>query len=148
MRWWVLIALAAVAGCGGGDDVRTTATATATTASALPGATEQAACGAAGDYWPTMTLALDGSTAWVACKEESRIESLSGETVGLGGQPIAVLAAFDAIWALDSRGTLHRRGGEPIELGRAPRTTCGRSGLDLGDRRRERRGHPTVTPPR
>ena len=31
------------------------------------------ACAAAGPYWPTMTLALSGDTAWVACKEQSRI---------------------------------------------------------------------------
>ena len=57
-----------------------------------------------------MTLALDGDTAWVACKEESRIESLSGEELALDGQAIAVLSAFDAVWALDDRGSLYRVG--------------------------------------
>ena len=28
---------------------------------------------AAGPYWPTMTLAVSGGTAWVACKEQARI---------------------------------------------------------------------------
>jgi hypothetical protein len=55
-----------------------------------------------------MTLALDGSTAWVACKEDSKVVSLDGGEVELGGQAIAVLSAFDAIWALDDRGTLYR----------------------------------------
>ena len=59
-------------------------------------------CAAAGDFWPTMTLAVDGDTAWVACKEQSRIESLDGEELRLEDQAIAVLSAFDAIWALDS----------------------------------------------
>ena len=31
------------------------------------------ACAAAGAYWPTMTLARRGSTAWVACKEQARL---------------------------------------------------------------------------
>jgi DNA-binding beta-propeller fold protein YncE len=68
-----------------------------------------------------MTLALDGATAWVACKEDETVESLAGETVALDGQAIAVLSAFGAVWALSERGTLRRIGGEAIDLdARAP----------------------------
>jgi hypothetical protein len=95
-RWWVLLLV--FAACGEKTPP--------TVAGALPGATP--ACAAAGDFWPTMTLALDGDTAWVACKEESRIESLDGEELALSDQAIAVLNAFDAIWALDARGGLYR----------------------------------------
>src|SRR5262249_30185541 len=74
----------------------------------LPGATAWHACAAAGDFWPTMTLAVVGDTAWVACKEDGTVESLAGARVKLDGDAIAVLSAFDAIWALSERGTLYR----------------------------------------
>jgi hypothetical protein len=80
----------------------------------LPGARAIHACGAAGPYWPTMTLAVRGTTAWVACKEQSRLIHVStstGKTIGavrLGGTPIAVVSGLDAVWALDSGGTLYR----------------------------------------
>ena len=80
----------------------------------LPGATAFTACAGAGPYWPTETLAVDGSTAWVACKEQSRVvrfDMRNGKTTGsvaLDGQPIAVLAAFGSIWALDGSGSLYR----------------------------------------
>jgi streptogramin lyase len=106
-RVWVLIAVL-LGGCGGDDP--------ATVASAIPGATAFRSCAAAGDFWPTMTLALGGETAWVACKEESRVQSLEGAEMKLGGQAIAVLSAFDDVWALDDRGTLYR-GEERIDLG-------------------------------
>ena len=55
-----------------------------------------------------MTIAVDGETAWVACKEDNAVESLAGAKVELDGQALAVLSAFDAIWALSDRGTLFR----------------------------------------
>ena len=72
------------------------------------------ACAAAGPYWPTMTLALGGDTAWVACKEQSRIVgiALSGgrktATLRLGGPVIAVATGLGSLWALDSGSTLYR----------------------------------------
>ena len=41
----------------------------------LPGAVAIKACAGAGAYWPTMTLALDGGSAWVACKEQARVSA-------------------------------------------------------------------------
>lgn len=139
MRRWLLIALL-VAGCGGSSEEppRATTTPTATEEAApgvtatvgppeaavegsLPGALADRTCPAAGDFWPTMTLAVDGQTAWVACKEDNAVKSLAGAKVELDGQAIAVLEAFDAIWALSERGTLFRieNGGttEQIDLG-------------------------------
>jgi streptogramin lyase len=91
----------------------------ATTASAagdgkLPGATTLKACAAAGPYWPTMTLALEGSSAWVACKEQSRVVRLSTKTgklersLRLDAPVIAVTAGYGAVWAVDSASTLYR----------------------------------------
>ena len=73
----------------------------------------QRACAGAGAYWPTETLALTGGTAWVACKEESRVVRLtlpSGKvrSTPLSGAPIAVVAGLGAVWALDSGGTVSR----------------------------------------
>lgn len=81
----------------------------------LPGATSQKICAAAGPYWPTMTLALSGGSAWVACKEQSRVIRVDAAgrrtaSVRLGTPAIAVRAAFGSIWALDSGGTLYRIG--------------------------------------
>ena len=39
----------------------------------LRGARTLKVCAGAGPYWPTMTLALSGRYAWVACKEQSRV---------------------------------------------------------------------------
>jgi hypothetical protein len=80
----------------------------------LPGAHAIHACAGAGPYWPTMTLAMRGTTAWVACKEQSRlvrVNTISGKTtasVRLSGAPIAVVSGLGGIWALDSGGTLYR----------------------------------------
>jgi streptogramin lyase len=80
----------------------------------LPGARAIKVCAAAGPYWPTMTLALSGGSAWVACKERSRVIRVSTKTgkttktVRLQGSAIAVRAGFRSIWALDSGGTLYR----------------------------------------
>ena len=78
----------------------------------LPGAKAIKMCAAAGPYWPTMTVAVDGAFAWVACKEQSRIIGVNTNTgkrtksVRLGGPVIAVRSGFGSIWALD--GTLNR----------------------------------------
>ena len=99
----VLLVAAATAGAGALDDP-----------GRLPGARAIKVCAAAGPYWPTMTLALRGSSAWVACKEQSRVirvDTATGKTVAslrLGGQVIAVASGFGSIWALDSSSTLYR----------------------------------------
>jgi streptogramin lyase len=54
-----------------------------------------------------------GSFAWVACKEQQRVlrvplQSGPSRSVSVGGQPIAVLAAFGAVWTLDSQGAISR----------------------------------------
>jgi uncharacterized protein YraI len=73
----------------------------------IPGADAVRACAGAGPYWPTMTLAVRGSTAWVACKEEARLVRLDlarGKTlarVRLPGAPIAVALGYGSLWALD-----------------------------------------------
>src|SRR3954466_415360 len=80
----------------------------------LPGAQALRACAAAGPYWPTMTLALRGTTAWVACKEQSRvirIDTRTGRTlksIKLDAPVIAVVAGPGPVWALDSRAMLYR----------------------------------------
>jgi len=91
-----------------------TATCAAASPSGLPGARAIKVCAAAGPYWPTMTLALQGTSAWVACKEQSRIIRVNAKTgkrtksVRLRGAAIAVKEGFRSIWALDSSSTLYR----------------------------------------
>jgi streptogramin lyase len=56
---------------------------------------------------------MTGSTAWVACKEQARVVRValpSGRprSTALGTQPIAILAAHGAVWALDTAGTVSR----------------------------------------
>jgi streptogramin lyase len=91
----------------------------ATTAAAAPapkvvGARAVPACAASGPFWPTQTLAVTGSTAWVACKEQTRVVRValaSGRRLGstsLAGRPIAILAAHGAVWTLDTFGTVAR----------------------------------------
>jgi hypothetical protein len=93
---------------------RTLACGTASGSGGLPGARAVKVCAGAGPYWPTMTLALSGSSAWVACKEQSRVvrvDTKTGRTtksVRLGGPVIAVRSGFRSLWALDSGGTLYR----------------------------------------
>jgi streptogramin lyase len=71
-------------------------------------------CAAAGPYWPTMTLALDGPSAWVACKEQHklvRVDIGTGRataTVRLDGSALAVARGGGAVWALDDLQTLYR----------------------------------------
>jgi hypothetical protein len=78
----------------------------------LPGARSIKVCAAAGPFWPTMTLAVDGKTAWVACKLQSRVLRVNAATgkqsksVRLSAPVIAVKSGFGSIWALD--GTLYR----------------------------------------
>lgn len=87
---------------------------TASGSAGLPGARAIKVCAAAGPYWPTMTLALSGGSAWVACKEQSRVVRVSTKTgritksVRLRSSAIAVRPGFRSIWALDSGGTLYR----------------------------------------
>jgi hypothetical protein len=96
----LLAALAAVPGAAAGGG--------------LPGARAHRICGAAGPFWPTMTLALHGSSAWVACKEQRRVirvalgDGRTTASVRLGAPAIAVATAYGSVWALDSGGTLHR----------------------------------------
>jgi streptogramin lyase len=88
--------------------------ASAAVAGSLPGAHATKVCAAAGPRWPTMTLALRGTSAWVACKEQQRIirvDTRTGKTlktVRLGGQVIAVVSAYSSIWALEDFGSLNR----------------------------------------
>jgi streptogramin lyase len=80
----------------------------------LPGARSIKICAAAGPFWPTMTLAIRGPTAWIACKEQSRLVRVSTRTgkrtksIRLAGTPIGVASGLGSIWALDSGGTLYR----------------------------------------
>jgi hypothetical protein len=80
----------------------------------LPGARSIKVCAAAGPFWPTMTLALRGTTAWVACKTQSRVIRVNTATgkrtksVRLRGPAIAVASGLGSIWALESGGTLYR----------------------------------------
>jgi virginiamycin B lyase len=98
----VLLAAAALAG------------AAAAAPAGLPGAKAIKTCAAAGPFWPTETLALERTTAWLACKEQSRIVRVdlrSGKvlrSVRLGGPVIAVAIGYGSMWALDSGGVLAR----------------------------------------
>jgi streptogramin lyase len=80
----------------------------------LPGARAVRACAGAGPYWPTMTLAIQGTSAWVACKEQRRVIRMNTRTgrrtaaVRLRAPVIAVTSGYGSIWALDSAATLYR----------------------------------------
>jgi YVTN family beta-propeller protein len=82
--------------------------------SRLPGAEAFSICADAGAFWPTMTLALDFGSIWIACKEQGRLarfDAASGRTTRiwqLGGSLIAVATGFGSVWALSSGGTLYR----------------------------------------
>jgi hypothetical protein len=86
----------------------------ASAAGSLPGAHAIKICAAAGPYWPTMTLAFSGDSAWIACKEQLRVirvDTATGKTtksVRLGTPVIAVASGFGAVWALDSGSELYR----------------------------------------
>jgi hypothetical protein len=116
-----LTALAAVALLGiFATASSTTAGGTAGSERRVPGARAIPACAGAGPYWPTMTLAVARTTAWVACKEEGRVlridlrRGVKTATVRLDGAVTAVALGFGSVWALDSTGTLSR-----IHLGTA-----------------------------
>jgi hypothetical protein len=80
----------------------------------IAGARALRACAAAGAYWPTMTLALAGKSAWVACKEQSRLVRMalpSGRQTGgvrLDAPVTAVAVGLGSAWALDTNSTLYR----------------------------------------
>src|SRR6188472_4277561 len=80
----------------------------------IPGASGVPSCAAAGPYWPTMTLALVGNSAWIACKEQSRLIRLAlpgGRRTAsrrLDGQVTAVAVGLGSLWALDTGSTLYR----------------------------------------
>ena len=80
----------------------------------IPQAYAVRACAGAGPYWPTMTLALQGRTAWIACKEQARLVRLrlpGGRritAVPLEGEVIAVAVGLGSVWALDNGSTLYR----------------------------------------
>jgi len=80
----------------------------------LPGAKATKVCAAAGAYWPTMTLAVSRNSAWIACKEQSRVIRVSlatgkrTKTIPLASFAIAVKPGFGSVWALDQGGTLYR----------------------------------------
>ena len=86
----------------------------ASAAGGLPGAHAIKICAAAGPYWPTMTLAFSGDSAWLACKEQSRVIRVSTSTgkttksLRLDGTPIAVAAGLGSIWAVDNGSELYR----------------------------------------
>ena len=89
-------------------------TAASSTGGSIPQAATVRACAAAGPYWPTMTLALNGTSAWVACKEQARVErvdltrKLASANVPLSSSAIAVANGLGSIWALDASSTLSR----------------------------------------
>lgn len=86
----------------------------ASAAGGLPGAHAIKICAAAGAYWPTMTLAFSGDSAWLACKEQSRVVRVNvttGKTtrsLRLGTPVIAVASGLGSVWALDSGSELYR----------------------------------------
>jgi hypothetical protein len=61
-----------------------------------------------------MTLAFSGDSAWLACKEQSRVirvDTTTGKTtksLRLGTPVIAVASGFGSVWALDSGSELYR----------------------------------------
>jgi streptogramin lyase len=99
----------------------------------LVGARAYKACAAAGAFWPSMTLAVDGRSLWVACKEEGRLLRLDARTgrvmlrVPLPDPPqvIAVAAGLGSIWAVDAEGAVHRLD---------PRTGRARARVHVGGR--------------
>ena len=80
----------------------------------IPAARAVRTCAAAGPYWPTMTLAVSGGNAWVACKENARLVRMSlgkgrtTATIRLGTPVVAVALGLRSVWALDTASTLYR----------------------------------------
>jgi streptogramin lyase len=86
-------------------------------AASLPGAQPHAVCAAAGAFWPSMTLAADAGSLWVACKSQSRLLRVDAATGAIRARVrfptaveiTAVAAGLGAVWALDARqGMLYR----------------------------------------
>jgi hypothetical protein len=106
--WLALLAAVALVGAGAA------ASSSAATPGAVPGARAYKTCAAAGPYWPTMTLALNGSKAWIACKERSRVleydtaRRRAVRAVRTAAPVIAVANCFGSIWALESSASLDR----------------------------------------
>src|SRR4051794_4033506 len=86
----------------------------ATSNGRIAGARAVQTCAAAGPYWPTMTLAVSGSNAWIACKESARLMRLrlstgrTTATVRLDAPVVAVAVGLRSAWALDTASTLYR----------------------------------------
>jgi hypothetical protein len=105
--------------------------ATSASAGRIPEARALRACADAGAYWPTMTLALIGRTAWVACKEQARLVRISlpggrkTATVQVDEPVIAVAVGFGAVWALDSGSTLYRLNPRTARITRRIQTGAG-----------------------
>jgi hypothetical protein len=82
--------------------------------SRLPGADAFSICADAGAFWPTMTVAIDFGSIWIACKESGRLTRFDAavgrttRTTRLGGELIAVATGFGSVWALSAGGTLYR----------------------------------------
>jgi hypothetical protein len=93
---------------------------TARSGGTIPGARAIPICAAAGAYWPTMTLALSGRNAWIACKEQARVlrVPLTGgrrtAVVQLDTPVTAVATGFGSVWVLDAASTLHRIDGSTL----------------------------------
>ena len=76
----------------------------------LSGTRSSAICAAAGPFWPMMTLAVHGSSLWVACKEEGRVQRVDSRSgritlrAALPGRPqvIAVASGFGSVWAVET----------------------------------------------
>jgi streptogramin lyase len=82
--------------------------------SRVPHATSFKICAAAGPFWPTQTLATRGTTAWIACKEASRVTQYdlvrgrATRSIRVDAPVIAVVTGYGSLWALDSAATLYR----------------------------------------
>jgi streptogramin lyase len=80
----------------------------------VPEAKAYRICAGAGPYWPTETLAIQGTTAWIACKEQRRVVKFdlrrgrALRTVRVAAPVVAVVSAFGSVWALDAGSTLSR----------------------------------------
>jgi streptogramin lyase len=86
-------------------------------AAALPGARPSAVCPAAGAFWPSLTLASEFGSLWVACKSEARLLRVDPSSGAIRArirfptavQIGAVATGLGAVWALDDRqGMLYR----------------------------------------
>src|SRR3954468_1119720 len=94
----------------------------ASAAGGLPDAHAIKICASAGAYWPTMTLAFSGGSAWIACKEQSRVIRVNTKTgkttksLRLGTPVIAVASGFGSVWALDSGSELYRINPAPASI--------------------------------